>query len=213
MTPALAAGVTGAGGDTTASRRVLAQIERWLAHIVGAFAALAVLAEVAILLVGVIARFGLNHPLVWSDELASIVFLWLAMLGSVLALWNGEHMRLTTLASRLPARWRVWAESLAVLTPLLLLGFLIRPALDYMADQSFIETPALGWSDAVRAGAVPVGFILMMTISVLRLLQFRLRDVAGVATVLMVLAVVLWLSAPVLAHVGNWNLVQLVAGF
>ena len=76
-----------------------------------------------------------------------------------------------------------------------------------MADQSFIETPALGWSDAVRAGAVPVGFILMMTISVLRLLQFRLRDVAGVAAVLAVVAVVLWLGAPALVHLGNWNLV------
>ena len=41
---------------------------------------------------------------------------------------------------------------------LLLLG----PALDYAQDQLFVETPALGWSDAVRAGAVPTGCVLML---------------------------------------------------
>jgi TRAP-type C4-dicarboxylate transport system permease large subunit len=33
----------------------------------------------------------LNHPLVWSDELASALFLWLAMLGAVVALGRGER--------------------------------------------------------------------------------------------------------------------------
>ena len=60
-------------------------------------------------------RFGLNQPLVWSDELASIVFLWLAMLGSVLALWYGEHMRLTTIATRLPPKWQLCAAALATM--------------------------------------------------------------------------------------------------
>ena len=35
---------------------------------------------------GSVARFGFNRPIVWNDELASILFLWLAMLGSVIAL-------------------------------------------------------------------------------------------------------------------------------
>ena len=184
-----------------------ALIERWLARIVGAVAALAVVAEVAILLIGVVSRFGFNQPLVWSDELASTVFLWLAMLGAVLALWNGEHMRLTTVAVRLPQRWRGFAEALATVAPLVLLAFLIRPALDYMEDQAFIETPALGWPDAVRAAAVPAGFGLMLAISALRLLQFRLRDLLGVTALLGAIAALLWFAAPALAGIGNWNLV------
>ena len=35
----------------------------------------------------------------WSDELASILFLWLAMLGAVIALRRGEHMRMTALVN------------------------------------------------------------------------------------------------------------------
>jgi TRAP-type C4-dicarboxylate transport system permease small subunit len=203
----ISAAGTASGAVMAPPHPILELIERWIARIVGAFAAMAVLAEVAILLMGVIFRFGLNHPLTWGDELASIVFLWLAMLGSVLALWTGEHMRLTTIAMRLPPRWRPKAEVLATLTPLLLLALLIMPALDYMDDQSFIETPALGWSDAVRAGAVPAGFTLMIAISVLRLLQFRLRDVAEVGAALAVIAAAIWLATPVLGGLGNWNLV------
>jgi tripartite ATP-independent transporter DctM subunit len=190
-----------------APRPLLLSIERWLIQIVSACAAIAVVVEVGILLTGVIARFGFNHPLVWSDELASIVFLWLAMLGSVLALWKGEHMRLGTIAGRLSPRARAWAEALAVLTPLLLLALLIGPARDYMEDQAFIETPALGWPDSVRAAAVPAGFLLMMVISALRLLRFRLRDLAGVALTLALTAAALWLARPALAGMGNANLI------
>ena len=46
-------------------------------------AALLVLAEVVVLLMGVTSRYVIHQPLVWSDELASILFLWLAMLGGV----------------------------------------------------------------------------------------------------------------------------------
>ena len=36
-----------------------------------------------VLFAGVIARYVFHRPLIWSDELASILFLWLAMLGAV----------------------------------------------------------------------------------------------------------------------------------
>ncbi len=72
-------------------------------------AVLAVGAEVAILFCGVVARYVFHAPLIWSDELASIVFLWLAMLGAAIALQRGSHMRLSYLVDRLPpaaGRWR-----------------------------------------------------------------------------------------------------------
>ena len=62
-------------------------------------AALLVAAEVVVLLMGVIWRYVLHTPLVWSDELASILFLWLAMLGSIVALrrehptWGARKLR------------------------------------------------------------------------------------------------------------------------
>ena len=191
----------------TARYPLLQRLERAIATAVGLVAATALVAEVLLLLAAVIFRFGLNQPLIWGDELAGIVFLWLAMLGAVLALQAGSHMRLSTIASRLPPRWRTYAAILADLAPLILLAILIGPALDYMDDQSFITTPALAWPDSIRAAAVPTGFALMILLSILHLLQFRLRDIAAVALALAAIALAITLGRPALAGLGNWNLV------
>jgi len=51
-----------------------------------------VLAETGILFAGVVARYAFQRAAdPGRDELASILFLWLAMLGSVIALRRGEH--------------------------------------------------------------------------------------------------------------------------
>jgi len=67
-------------------------------------AILVVVAEVVILFVGIVARAVFNSPIVWSDELASILFLWLAMLGTAIAVQRSNHMRLTFFVSLLFTR-------------------------------------------------------------------------------------------------------------
>src|SRR5439155_8841110 len=74
-----------------------ARIEGWLGRIVEVPVALLTAIEVLILLAGVISRYVFHRPFTWSDELASILFLWLAMLGAVVAFRRGEHMRMSTL--------------------------------------------------------------------------------------------------------------------
>ncbi len=182
-------------------------VERWLAWATELPAALAVLAEVVILLMGVIARFVFDRPLVWSDEVASILFLWLVMFGSAVALRRGHHMRLTFFAARLPARRQGLAEALAVAAPALFLLIVLQPAIDYARDQADVLTPALGWSGLVRALAMPVGCLLILAECAARMLRQRLRDLFFVAAGLAALAVVLWLATPPLQAMGNWNLV------
>src|SRR3977135_690819 len=75
-------------------RAALGSLDRFLARITEIPAAILVLVEILVLLAGVISRYVFNRPLTWSDELASILFLWLAMLGAVIALRRAEHMRL-----------------------------------------------------------------------------------------------------------------------
>ena len=81
-------------------RKVAHCIERGLGKLVEVVAAILVVAEICILFAGVLARYVLHTPLLWSDELASILFLWLAMLGAVVALYRGEHMRMAALVNR-----------------------------------------------------------------------------------------------------------------
>jgi len=67
-------------------------------------AAFLVLAEIVILFAGVVWRYLLNDPLIWGDELAGSLFLWLVSLGAVIALRRGEHMRMTVVVGRLGPR-------------------------------------------------------------------------------------------------------------
>ena len=77
--------------------RWLAGLDTFLGFVIEIPAALLVLAEIVVLLAGVISRYVFHSPIIWSDELASILFLWLAMLGAVVAFRRGEHMRMTAL--------------------------------------------------------------------------------------------------------------------
>jgi len=180
---------------------------RILRHGVEAAAALLVFAEIGILFVGVVARFVLHSPIVWTDELASILFLWLAMLGSVIALQRGQHMRLTAIVTTRPPLWRGRAETLAVGAAALFLALILPHAAEYAQDEWYIETPALGWSNMVRAGAIPVGVALMLLSCAIQMLRGRLMDLLMVGAALLAIGVSLYLLGPMLHGVGNWNLV------
>src|SRR5450830_2139040 len=98
---------------TTSGWPWLARLDATLGRLVEVSAALLVVADICVLFWGVVARFMLHRPLVWSDELASMLFLWLAMLGAVVALRRSEHMRMTALVSRMTTARREFFEMLA----------------------------------------------------------------------------------------------------
>ncbi len=186
---------------------MISRIETGLRNAVEVPTALLVLVEIFVLLAGVVSRFVFHHPFVWSDELASILFLWLAMLGAVVALQRMQHMRLTAVVSRLSPATQGYAEILALAVPALFLAVLLPYAWEYAADEFYIETPALGLPNIVRAAAIPTGAALMLLICVLRLVRLIGKPLLAVLIVLGLLAGALFFLAPVLKSVGNWNLV------
>jgi tripartite ATP-independent transporter DctM subunit len=186
---------------------VISRIETILRNAVELPTALLVLVEIFVLLAGVVSRFVFHHPFVWSDALASILFLWLAMLGSVVALQRMQHMRLTAVVSRLRPALQPYAEVLSVAAPALFLAILLPYAWDYAAEEFYIETPALGLPNIVRAAAIPAGAAFMLLTCVLRLVRFRLQPLLAVIAVLALIAGALFFLAPVLKAAGNWNLV------
>jgi tripartite ATP-independent transporter DctM subunit len=192
-------------------------ISRAVIRLIEFSAAALLVAEVSILLCGVIWRYALDTPLVWSDELASALFSWLAMLGSVLALTRGEHMKMTAMVKRWSPAWQAWAQSIASLVVCLFVAMIVVPAVHHASGQMVISTPALGMPDGWRAMALPVGSALMFCVAVARVLALpgRKARLAAVATV-GVVAGTLWFATPALLAMGNLNLlvffVVLVAG-
>jgi tripartite ATP-independent transporter DctM subunit len=187
--------------------RPLERLDRFLASITEIPAAVLVAVEIVVLLAGVISRYVLNRPLTWSDELASILFLWLAMLGAVIALRRGEHMRLAFLVSRAPPRAQAWIEPLAGAAVLAFVIAIVPSAFDYVASQQFITTPALEIVDSYRVAAIAVGAALMLLIIGARMLARARRGYLLAAIALVAaLAGALWLGGSALQAMGNYNL-------
>src|ERR1700759_5548824 len=160
---------TGGEADSPRRRSFVVAFESWLGTIVEIPAALLVVAEIVILFAGVVARYVLHTPLIWSDELASILFLWLAMLGAGRAFRRSEHMRMTALVASAGPRMQAYLDLIATCAALAFLLLIVHPAYDYAYEESFITTPALQISNSWRAAALPVGTCLMALFSLLRL--------------------------------------------
>ena len=138
-------------------RSRLASIEHALGRLVEIPAALLVVAEIVILFAGVVARYALHQPLIWSDELASILFLWLAMLGAAVAFRRAEHMRMTAVVANAKPAMRAYLDLIATSAALAFLILIAWPAYEYAYEESYITTPALQIANVWRAAALPVG--------------------------------------------------------
>ena len=195
----------------------LAQVDQLLGWVSELPVALLVAAEVVILFTGIVARYVLHAPITWSDELASILFLWLAMLGTVVAFRRGEHMRMTAFVSWASPRARAFLDVFAAAAALCFLLLVIMPAGEFAWEELEITTPALQISNMWRAAALPTGLGLMIATALVRLARvgdFRL--VAWALAAVAAIAALFTVLQPVLADLGKLNLlvffVVVVAG-
>jgi tripartite ATP-independent transporter DctM subunit len=176
-------------------------------------AAILVTLEIGVLLAGVISRYVFNAPLTWSDELASILFLWLAMLGAVIALRRGEHMRLSTLVNRLAPPRRGWVELAARLVVIAFVLQLLWPAYEHFEMQWDIRTPALEIRDGLRVGAILVVALLMLPIAALQIARHSSgRQIAIAVALFAAVSAAAWFARPMFMHLGNANLLIFFVG-
>ena len=198
----------GAAPPASAIRRFGLRLETVIKWITEVPAAALVLAELGLLLTNVTFRYALHRPLVWGDELASLLFIWLAMLGAVIALRRGEHMRLTVFLARMAPDRRAFFQTFGHVVVVAFVLMLIGPAWEYTQDEWMITTPALEIKNAFRVGSITTGAALMLAMAVTRLMEHaRGRDLALALAVVAGIAALLVVGKPVLLAMGNFNLI------
>ncbi|MCG5238420.1 TRAP transporter large permease subunit [Azospirillum doebereinerae] len=201
------------GGAVGSSSPGLARVDAILGRIVEIPVALLVAAEIVLLFSGIVARYVLHTPITWSDELASILFLWLAMLGSVVAFRRGEHMRMTAFVSWASPPLRAFLDVFAVAAALAFLLLVIGPAAEFAHEEDAIVTPALEISNMWRAAALPVGLGLMIVVALVRLASVgNLRLVGGALLAVAGVALLFALLQPAFAGLGKLNLLIFFVG-
>ena len=197
-----------AGPGWSTIRRAALLLDQAIGFVTEGIGAALVVAEVAILFAGVMSRYVFDAPLFWTDELASFLFLWLAMLGAVVALRRGDHMRLTTLVGRASPTWQAFWGAVSSLVVVVFVLEIIMPAIEYFNGQVGVQLISLAISDGWRVLALLVGIILAAVIAVLRLLETTTpRSFAAAVGLVAVVAAGLWLAQPLLLSMGFGSLV------
>lgn len=125
----------------------------------------------ALVLAQIVWRYLLGAPLVWSEEAARYLYVWVALLGWVVASRRGTHIAVGVLAERLPPPGRRLLARLALaLTALLSIGLVWHRLVIAWRNRD-VPMVTMPFHFALVYAAVPVAGLLL-----LRLVVRRLRE-------------------------------------
>lgn len=122
---------------------------------------------------GVISRFVLRAPSRWTDELATFLLIWVAMLGAAVAHGQNSHLGVNWLLLRLDTGIARSVGRFIHLTVILFAAIVMVYGGIVLVRDRFERgqvLPALGWSKAWMYMAVPVAGVFIVAYSVRELL-------------------------------------------
>jgi tripartite ATP-independent transporter DctM subunit len=192
---------------------VLAWLDGVAGLVAGVLAAALVMIEIIILFTGVVFRYVLNDPLIWTDELAEILFLWLVSFGAVVAYRRDEHMRMTIISGILPSSIQNILARISSLVILLVVGAIVIPGLGYMEQQQAVTTPALQIPGSWEIAGELFAFAMFLLSATYRLIRMATSLDLGVAiAVIAGIGVLFWSLEDVFSNIGNADLVIFFIG-
>jgi len=191
----------------------LVALDRWGGTAAEFLAAALVLVEVCILLAGVFWRYILDRPLIWTDELAEILFLWLVSLGAVIALRRSEHMRMTFVVGRLPARAQGFLQRFSALLVAIFIGIILVPGIPYMQQQQAITTPTLQIPGSWEIAGELLAFLLLIITALRQLFDgATVAELALAAGLTAGIGLACWLLENWFFDIGNYTLIVFFVG-
>ncbi|MEM7021072.1 MAG: TRAP transporter small permease [Pseudomonadota bacterium] len=122
---------------------------------------------VALTIAQVFFRFALDSPLIWSEELARLLLVWVTFVGAAVVAWDGTHLNVDVVFSRLPARIKAWVRWFNLIVALGFLGIMVWFSVPLIRIEAMADMGALGipfsWVriPALVGGGLIIAFILL----------------------------------------------------
>ncbi len=110
----------------------------------------------------VVCRYGFNHSLFWSEELARFLLIWLSFLGATVAYCQGVHPGVDSLVRRLPDRWRTAAALLSFLAGAILFAVMVVSGTQFAWFVRLQIFPATGVAKWIIMAVVPVSGLIFL---------------------------------------------------
>ena len=137
------------------------RIEHWFVKINGWVLILLLAAMSILIFTNVSLRYLTNASIIWADEVARYMMIWMTFLGSGLVLRTGGHVAITNLHDMSAP---IIQRLLRLIVTLLLLAFFVMfiwKGMEYALLMQRQLTPATRISFTWIYAAMPVGFLLM----------------------------------------------------
>jgi len=124
---------------------------------------MALLAAIVVLVfvAAIMRRFG--HPLIWSVDMAQLLFVWVTFIGADLALRRKAHIGMDLLVRPAPPRFRLALELALALVVVVFLGVLVVMGVELTQQNPERQFGDSGISYAFVTAAVPAGCLLLAT--------------------------------------------------
>ncbi len=130
----------------------------------------------------VLLRQLIHTSLLWGDQAARQLVVWVGFLGAALASRRGGHFHIGVLARFAGPRWRAWLRAVVDFAAAAVCGVLVRAAWTFVTvglDQEAVLF--LGIRQTTAALIIPVGFALMAVQFVLRAIEGLGKGIRGEA--------------------------------
>jgi TRAP-type C4-dicarboxylate transport system permease small subunit len=108
-------------------------------------------------------RYGLNHSLFWSEELARMILVWLTFLGASVAFRRKVHPGIDVVTRRLREPIQTWAQIAVYIICLFLFGVMVLYGARFSWFVRLQITPALSLPKWIMLSGIPLsGAILCL---------------------------------------------------
>lgn len=140
----------------------MTRLDAWLARAEAICLGLLVAAMTSVTLAQVGARYLFGAPLIWSEEAARYLFVWVSMIGAALAMRAGSHYALTALVERLPVAPRRAAAAFGFVVSAAFLLVLLKTGINETRQADLQISMTLPIRMSLAYAAIPVGAALML---------------------------------------------------
>lgn len=114
-----------------------------------------------IMLLGVFFRYVLNNSLIWGDELALIIFIWVILLAIASGYLHGSHVHFDIVTRKLPPFFKSKVQSIAEGLTLGYLLSLMVSGTEVLALAGRLRTDYFLWPFTVAYIAIPIAVVFM----------------------------------------------------
>ena len=143
------------------------------------FASLCVTTTTLLVLMNVFLRYFMNTGIYWSEEVATMCFVWCIFVGSASAYKNGAHLGVDLLVRKLPKVPRAIVKILVDILLILINGYILYLSVKFVSTSYQKPTAVLAISSAWVSSSLIVGFGLTTIYAIRDLIKDIVKTVKG----------------------------------